>query len=121
MIQLDTALLLQEYGVWLRVQAGVPHYVSPSYALMRDNVQIDRGLDPAITDDLAMLIDRLVCRLSRRYPEAGTALWNYYRYQGMSFRQLGRLMNVTHVRAQELVSVGTAWVDCALCQQADAA
>lgn len=116
-----TDYLLQEWGVWLRVQSGVPHYVSPSYALMRDNVQVDRGIDPAITDDMAMLIDRLVCRLHCRYPDAGIALWNYHRYSGMSYRQLGRLMGCTHVRAQELVTVGAAWVDSALCSYAEAA
>jgi hypothetical protein len=121
MRQLDTEYLLQQYGLWLRVQAGIPHYVSPSFALLRDNVQIDRGIDPAITDDLAMLLDRLVCRLYRRYPGSGMALWNFYRYQGMSYRQLGRLMGCSHVRAQELVTVGAAWVDSALCHHAEAA
>lgn len=121
MRDLGTEYLLQEWGVWLRVQAGIPRYVSPSFALIRDNVCLDQGADPQITDDLAMLIDRLVCRLHARYLEAGIALWNYYRYQGMSYRQLGRLMNVTHVKAQELVTVGVAWIDSALCIHADAA
>lgn len=120
-MHLDTEYLLQEYGVWLRVQAGVPRYVSPAYALLRDRVQTSGSLEPAISDELAMLMDRLVCRLFARYPDAGTAVWNYYRYQGMSFRQLGRLMGVSHVRASELVSVGRAWLDSALCMQADAA
>ncbi|SNS16102.1 antiterminator Q family protein [Pseudomonas segetis] len=114
MQQIDTAYLLQEWGVWLRVQVGVPRYVSPSYALMRDNVQMSGGLDPCITDDTAMLIDRLVSRLEKRYPEAGQALWNYYRH-GISYRHLGKLMGITHVKAQELVMVGSAWVDSALC------
>lgn len=127
MRQLDIAYLLQEWGVWLRVQAGVPHYVSPSYALLRDNMQVDRAPDPCISDDLAMLVDRKVCHLYRRYPEAGMALWNYYRYQGTSYRRLGALMTkalgrpVTHVRAQELVMVGEAWLDAAICHFEDAA
>lgn len=115
MRRLDTEHLLIEWGIWLRVKSGVPRHVSPSYALMRDNVQMPGGPDPQITDDLAMLIDRMVSRLFERYTEAGTALWNYYRYPGMSYRQLGRLMDCTHVKAQELVSVGAAWVDSALC------
>jgi len=112
---LDTEYLLQEWGVWLRVQAGVPRYVSPAYALMRDNVEQHDGLTPDISDDLGMVIDRLVCRLHARYPEAGVALWNWYRYRGMTYRQLGRLMACTHVKAQEMVRVGTAWIDSALC------
>ena len=119
--QLDTVFLLQEWGIWLRVQSGLPHYVSPAYALMRDNVQLLGGPVPAISDDLAMLIDRLVARLYERYPEAGTALWNYYRHGGLSYRQLGRLMDCTHVKAQELVRVGEVWVDASIAMDADAA
>lgn len=121
MRQMDTEYLLVEWGVWARVQAGVPRYVSPSFALLRDNVQGGCAPDPAISDDLALVVDRLIGRLHARYPEAGVAVWNYYRYQGMSYRQLGRLMGVSHVRAQELVAVGAAWVDSALCLQVEAA
>lgn len=121
MNQMSTEYLLQEWGVWLRVQAGVPHYVSPSWALMRDNIQVSRGPDPAIQDEVAMLIDGLVCRLYNRYQEAGTALWNYYRYGGMTYRQLARLMGITHNKAAELVNVGAAWIDSALCQFEEAA
>lgn len=121
MRDVSTEYLLQEWGVWLRVQCGIPRYVSPSYALLRDNAQVDHSITPCITDDMAMLVDRLVCRLHRRYPEAGIALWNYHRYAGMSYRQLGRLMGCTHVRAQELVTVGAAWIDSALCSYEEAA
>ena len=127
MQHLDTEYMLQEWGVWLRVQSGVPSYVSPSLALMRDHVQVERAPDPCITDELALLIDGKVCRLFERYEEAGLALWNYYRHQGMSYRRLGQLMTAalgkpfTHVRAQELVQVGAAWVDAALCHYQDAA
>ena len=122
MKQLDTEFLLQEWGVWLRVQSGVPHYVSPSYALMRDNVEMLGGQsDPQITDELALMVDRLVCRLYTRYPQAGTALWNYYRYQGLSYRQLGRLMELPLPRVQELLKVAIAWIDASLCAQLEAA
>lgn len=127
MLKLDTEYMLQEWGVWLRVQSGVPRYVSPSLALMRDHVQVERGADPCITDELAMLIDSKVCRLFARYEEAGIALWNYYRHQGMSYRRLGLLMTqalgktVTHVRAQELVMIGAAWIDAAVCHYDEAA
>ena len=126
MRQLDTDYLLQEWGVWLRVQTGLPRYVSPSYALMRDNVQLSGGLTPCITDEAAMTIDRLVGRLNERYEECGIALFNYYRH-GWSYRQLSREMSsklgrpFTHVKVQELVTVGAAWIDSALCHYAEAA
>lgn len=125
--QMDTEYLLQEWGVWLRVQSGVPRYVSPSFALMRDNVMMAGGPDPQIADEVALLIDGKVCHLYRRYQEAGIALWNYYRHAGMSYRRLGLLMSkelnksITHVRAQELVTIGAAWVDSALCHHKEAA
>jgi hypothetical protein len=123
--QAETGVLLEQWGIWLRVQVGIPRYVSPSFALMRDNVGGHAGEEPHISDELALLIDRLVSRLYARYPEAGCALWNWYRYSGMSYRQLGRLMteanvgSISHVRAQELVRVGEAWIDAALCAQLD--
>jgi len=127
MRQLGTEYMLQEWGVWLRVQSGLPRYVSPSYALMRDNDQVARTADPCITDEMALLIDGKVCRLFARYHDAGVALWNYHRHQAMSYRRLGALMSkalgktITHVRAQELVMVGTAWVDAAVCHYEEAA
>lgn len=118
--QLDTAYLLNQWAVWLRVRVGIPGYVSPAWALMRDNVQVIRLPEPDIGDYAAMLIDRLVARLYARYPEAATALWNQYRYS-MSNRTLGRLMGVSHVKAGELVSVAFAWIDASLCHYAEAA
>jgi hypothetical protein len=122
--QIDTAFLLREWGVWLRVQAGMPRYVSPSWALMREHVAGHGGEDPAITDDMALVVDGLVCRLyeeRRGYRDAAIALWHYHRYSGMSYRSLGRLMGITHVKAQALVERAEAWVDCALCHYAEAA
>lgn len=119
--QLDTAYLLQQYGIWLRVQAGVPRYVSPQWALMKDNIQVSSEPTPDILDEVAMLIDRHISRLYMRYPEAGTALWNYYRYAGMTYRKLGRLMNRHHNEAERLVSVGFWWLDSCLDSYADAA
>lgn len=121
MRQLDIEYLLVQWGIWVRVQAGVPRYVSPQYALMRDNVQMHGGPSPAISDDMAMVIDRHIARLYERYPECGQALWNYYRYAGMTYRQLGRLMDMHHSKVERLVSVGAGWIDGSLDQYAEAA
>lgn len=121
MKQLDIEYLLLQWGIWVRVQAGVPRYVSPHFALMRDNVQMHGEPSPAITDDTAMLIDRLIGRLYDRYPDSGTALWNYYRYAGLTYRQLGRLMGMNHAKVEKLISVGSAWIDGCLENYAEAA
>lgn len=87
MHKLDTDFLLQEWGAWLRVQTGMPRYVSPSFAMMRDNVQQVSRPAPCISDDLAMLVDRLVARMAALDGEMATALWNYHRH-GMTYRLL---------------------------------
>lgn len=120
MHKLDTDFLLQEWGAWLRVQTGMPRYVSPSFALLRDNVEQCSGVTPAISDDLAMLVDRLVARMGKRDPEMAQALWNYHRH-AMNFRLLGRLMGVSHTKASQLVQAGRNWVDGALSLYCDAA
>jgi len=122
MRQVSTYYLLSQWGIWLRVQTGVPNYISPLYALMRDNVvEEDRPPIPMLTDDEALWVDHAVSRLYSRDKKMGTALWNYYRYDGMSYRQLGRLMGITHMKAQELVRAGEAWVDARLCVLLEAA
>ncbi|HBO3137243.1 TPA: hypothetical protein L4Q96_002816 [Pseudomonas aeruginosa] len=121
MKQLDTAYLLIQWGVWLRVQAGTPRYISPQWALMRGNMQCNSGPSPDISDDLALVIDRHISRLYLRYPEAGTALWNYYRYAGMTYRKLGRLMGIHHNQAEKLVSIGFGWLDGCLDSYAEVA
>ena len=76
-----------------------------------------------ISGEIALLVDSLVCRLyeeRRGYREAGIALWHCWRYSGMSFRALGRLMGGAHVKAQTLVEQAEAWIDCALCHSAAA-
>lgn len=115
-----TVRLLTEYGKWLRVQTGVPYYVSPAFSLIKNNVA-DSSVQPFITDELAMFIDHLVSRLYKRYPDAGTALWNYYRYEGMTTRKLARLMRVSLAKVQELLKVSEAWIDSALENCKDAA
>jgi hypothetical protein len=103
------------------VQAGLPHYICPLYALMRDHIEeADRPLVPLITDSEALWVDHSVSRLYQRDPEMGTALWNYHRYDGMTFRRLGRLMGITHMKAQELVRAGEAWIDARLCVLSEA-
>lgn len=121
MKDMSTEYLLSEWGVWLRCQTGLPKYVSPSYALMREKMGTAGGESPQIQDETAMMIDRLVCRMSLRYHEAAYALFLWYRHSMTSHRQLGRAMNVHHSKAETFIVAGVAWVDAMLCSYADVA
>lgn len=118
----DTLYLLQEWGIWLRYGDGAPRYVSAYAVLTRDQFE-ESGRRPvaAISDDLCLLVDRNVARLCQRDAQMGNALFMYYRYRGMSFRTLGRFLGVTHMKAQELVRSGEAWIDSRLCQMSEVA
>ncbi|WP_263146087.1 antiterminator Q family protein [Pseudomonas sp. RIT-PI-AD] len=118
----DTVYLLQEWGIWLRYEDGVPRYVSAHAVLTRGQLEeTDRRPTASISEDLCMLVDRVVARLCHRDQQMGNALFMYYRYRGMSYRTLGRELGVTHMKAQELVRSAEAWVDSRLCQLNEAA
>lgn len=106
----DVDYMLIQWGIWVRTQVGVPRYVSPAWAMMRDNLQSPGDPDPDISEDEALVVDRAMARLYRGYPEAGMAVWNYYRYQGMTMRRLAVLMGVSKAKADELIKVGCAYV-----------
>ncbi len=121
MKDVSTEYLLQEWGIWLRCQTGVPRYVSPSYALMRNKLGIPGGETPQIQDETAMLIDRLVCRMALRYEEAAYSLFLWYRHSMTSYRQLGRAMDTHHTKAEVFHKAGIAWIDAMLCSYSEAA
>jgi hypothetical protein len=121
MKDLSTEYLLSQWGIWVRCQTGVPKYVSPSYALMRDKMGSIGGEVPQIQEETAMMIDRLVCRMALRYHEAAYALFLWYRHSMTSYRQLGRAMGVHHNKAEMFLAAGIAWVDAMLCSYAEAA
>ncbi|MCT5858458.1 antitermination protein Q, partial [Pseudomonas aeruginosa] len=52
----DTEYMLEQWGWWRMSGMGVPRYVSPSFALMRDNVQQHSSVSFSITDELAMSV-----------------------------------------------------------------
>ncbi len=41
----DTEYMLEQWGFWRMCEMGVPRYVSPLYALMRDNVPLWAAYD----------------------------------------------------------------------------
>lgn len=111
MKQLDIYYLLTQWGIWLRYGDGIPRYVSPHYALMRDNVEQHSNAPVAmISEDLCMLVDGIVARLRHRNEKMGDAL--IYRYAwDISYSAIGKKLDMSKPRAESMVKSGELWVE----------
>ena len=117
----DTEYLLEQWGWWRMDGMGVPRYVSPLYALIRDNTASEGGLKQyVVTDDLALAVDGAVARLSKRDPQMGTFIWLYFGAKWPALR-IARQTKMGEAKARELIKAGVAWIDCALEDIRDAA
>lgn len=105
--------LLENWGRWVWRGAGVPSYVSPSLALMRDNVAMDGAPAPVITDEEALLVDSIVARMWRRDPQMADCVRVYY-CTGRTMHGVGLVVGVSRLKARELIIAGRAYVDACL-------
>lgn len=119
--------MLEQWGWWRMSGMGVPRYVSPSFALMRDNVQQHSSISFSITDELAMSVDSAVARLTAREkqhgvsgPFMGDCLWLYFGAKWTAVR-VGKHHGISEAKARELIKAGVAWVDSALESMREAA
>lgn len=98
----DTEEMLEQWGLWVIQGSGVSACQAP-------------GLRPTpmITDDEALLVDRLVGRLGQRYPECGEVILRYYT-SGAPFAQVGKRMGFGEEKTRQLWKAGVAWIDGAL-------
>lgn len=116
----DTEYLLEQWGWWRMSGMGVPRYVSPAFALMRDNVQQISSRSYCITDDLAGVVDGAVARLTRRDQQMGDCIWLYFGAKWPAIR-VGREFGISEAKARELIKAGVAWVDSSLEMMREAA
>lgn len=122
----DTEWMLEQWGWWRMSGMGVPRYVSPAYALMRDNVQQPGGCSFSITDELAMAVDGCVARLCAREkgrtkgPLMGDCLWLYFGAKWPALR-IAKHYGIGEAKAREIIKAGVAWVDSALESMREAA
>ncbi|VVO30588.1 antiterminator Q family protein [Pseudomonas fluorescens] len=107
----DTEYLLEQWGWWRMTGMGVPRYVSPLLALMRDNVpSVSASEGFVITDDHALVVDGAVARLTKRNQQMGDFIWYYYGAKWPMLR-LAKKHDMSEAKARELVRSGVAWID----------
>jgi hypothetical protein len=108
----DTEYMLEQWGWWRMDGMGIPSYLSPALAIMRD-VTPTATKSYVITDELAGIVDAAVARLCRRDAQMGDMIWLYYGAKWPAVR-VGRQYGVSEMKARELIKAGVAWIDCAL-------
>lgn len=110
----DTEYLLEQWGWWRMDGAGIPRYVSPSFALMCQSLpQPAASKGYCITDDWALAIDEAMARLTRRDQQMGNMLWLYFGEKWPMLRA-GKHYGLSEGKARELTRAGVAWIDCAI-------
>jgi hypothetical protein len=103
--------LLEHWGRWVVLGSGV------SCCASREN----NIPDPMITDDAALIIDRLVGRLLKRYPECGRVIMKYHTSRDLSLAEVGKRLGFKVEKTRQLWKAGVAWIDGALEARRDAA
>lgn len=107
----DAEELLTQWGRWSRQQVGVPRCTSPSYVLMRDNVeQMDCLPAACITDDDALLIDQIVARMSKRYPKTAECVVIFYR-SDRTLAEVGRIVGEPRLKVREYLIAAKGYVE----------
>lgn len=117
----DTEYLLEQWGWWRLDGMGVPGYVSPTLALMRQALpQPASSKSYCITDDWALAIDAAMARLSLRDQQMGDIIWLYYGAKWPMAR-VGKHYGISEGKTRELARAGVAWIDCAVSGMREAA
>lgn len=98
----DTEELLEQWGLWVVQGSGVANCAAQG-----------NQPTPMITDDDALVIDRLIGRLGQRYAEAAQVILRYYT-SGASFAVVGKRMGFGEEKTRQLWKAGVAWIDGAL-------
>jgi hypothetical protein len=107
----DAEELLTQWGIWSRQQVGVPRCTSPSYVLMRDNVEQMNDYPTAeITDEEAVLVDQIVARMSRRYPKAAECVVIFYRTD-RTLDEVGKIVGESRMKVREYLIAAKGYVE----------
>lgn len=111
----DAEELLTHWGRWSRQQVGVPRCTSPSYVLMRDNVeQFDSFPTADITDEEAMMVDHFVARMARKHAKMAECVRVYYRGMEKTMADVGKEVGESRLKVREYIIAGHAYIEACL-------
>jgi len=115
-----TEFLMEQYGLWVWRDNGVPRCSSPLLAIMlRNPANEKRFKAPAvlISDDRALQVDTFMAQLVKDDPEAVESM-TYYFVHGLTYREVGDRMGRSYADARMLVRAGlSAITACFLMQE----
>lgn len=110
----NTAVLLQEWGVWLKQDSGFNLRARSAMQMIIQSTNDDGDYDVAhITDDDAMEVDRVMAKLKFHRPDYFRVLWLAC-VCGYSFRAAASSMNMGDKAVARLYEGAYAWIDFAL-------
>lgn len=99
----DADWLLEQWVIWSRQGSG-------SASGFLGQLVGGASVQPAINDDEALIIERVVCAMIAVIPFQAEAVLAYYR-SGRSYIAVSERMNMNRRRAAATVQAGVAWVD----------
>lgn len=97
-INSNTESLLNQWGKWSRMGLGLG-LGTPS----NDNFHV-------IHDELALIVDAVVCRLGKGQPKKMRAIELHYQ-QDYTPAMIGKHLNCGETKARDMLKQGVAWVD----------
>ena len=105
-----TEFLLEQWAKWRHVGSGLPRSLSAGSSTNQ----------PAfcITDDVALVVDGAVARLTARERQLGALVLAYYG-DGQPALKIGKENGMSEAKTRELIKAGVAWIDCVLDHHAD--
>lgn len=109
----NTAVLLQEWGVWLKQDSGFNLRARSAMQMIIQSARDDDedGYEVAhITDDDAMEVDRAMAKVRLHRPDYFKVLWLAC-VCGYSFRAAADSMGVSQIAVARLYEGAYAWVD----------
>jgi hypothetical protein len=110
----NTAVLLQEWGVWLKQDSGFNLRARSAMQMIVQSAGDDGDYEVAhITEDDALEVDRAMARLKLHRPEYFRVLWLAC-VCGFSFRAAASTMNLNDKVIARLYEGAYTWIDFAL-------
>jgi hypothetical protein len=106
-----TEALLTEWGKWSRGGLGELGATSAMAVAMRLVEPASCRIDPNISDEDALRVERAVASLKDHDSQQFNAIFLFY-VVGLGEVQVAMRMNVSRDRAGKILSAGRGWVDC---------